>query len=67
MCCPGYDANISYCPNCGSNSWNEGRINWNYPTEFKCNCGWKGIKNNLLTKKQLLKKQRKIKIKSLLN
>lgn len=35
MCSPGYDANISYCPNCESNSWNEGQINWNYTTEFK--------------------------------
>lgn len=55
MCYPGYDANISYCPNCGSNSWNEGQINWNYPTE--CNCGWKGIKNNLL--KAIVKETKK--------
>ena len=33
--------------------------------EFNCDCGWQGVKSNLLTKKQFLKKQRKLKIKLL--
>ena len=62
----GYNREISYCPRCENNDWTDTSgsviLYQESPIYYSCKCGWKGLQDELLNKKQISKKNRKNKL-----